>query len=99
MTQCETLYGQTVLYTPQTTGVPVPVVAIFEAAAAVVEVDGEVQVESRKPVIRMRKKNLDDAGIDPEHEDTVQVEGLNYRVVETQPDGHAEIMLILMRIA
>ena len=100
MAQCERIYGEGpggVLYTPQATGTPIPIDGIFEAAASVVEVDGEIQVESRKPVLRVRKKRLDDAGIAPEHDDIVEVDGGRYRVVEHQPDGHAEVTLILMR--
>lgn len=100
MVQIENLYGEGaggILYTPEGAAAPISMNGVFEAAASVVEVSGEVQVESVKPVIRMRLKHFDDAGIEPEHGDMVEVDGKTYRVDETQPDGHAEITLVLTR--
>lgn len=75
------------------------ITGIFEAEGVVVDMAGEIPVETRRPVLCIRKTDFTNAGWRlPKQNDLARINGVDYSVVEaTQTDdGQAEMRLVLM---
>jgi hypothetical protein len=71
---------------------------IFEKSHALVDASGEVPVEVRKPMLCVRKSDLDaQSAPQPEQGDVFVIGGTEYEVELPQDDGHAEVRLVLMQ--
>ena len=64
----------------------------FDSAFDVVDVEGDVEVSTTAPVIDIR---LADLPQDPQLEDRVTIETVEYAVEEMQPGGHCSMKLRL----
>lgn len=101
-TACKDTFGGQVLYTPKV-GVEFPLTAIFEASHVVIE-GGEAGIETVKPVLFIQNSDFEPLNRPaPARDDQVKIvdkngDGKKYKVVELQPDGEAETILILMRM-
>lgn len=73
--------------------------AIFDPAGTVIESNGEVAIESIKPVLYIRKSNFSNTGRRlPKLNDRVEIGGTLYEVVSAPggDEGEAEMELVLM---
>jgi hypothetical protein len=95
---CNEIFGDPVDYYFSEDGeTPLEITAIFEAAGVVIELNGEVPVETRKPTLSVRKSDFDNHRL-PAKGDWLTVQGRSYEVVDTSgDDGWAEMKLILMK--
>lgn len=88
-------FGETITYTPAV-GDPVEIQAMIDKAFISLDpASGAAQV-STKPMIGVKKADLE---ADPKADDTVEMRGATYRVVEVQDDGQAGWDLILHKAA
>lgn len=72
---------------------------IFDATAEVVEDDGEVSVQTRRPVLAVSRAAFAAKGKElPENDDEVVVGGVRYRVTNAMDDETSEIRFVLMRV-
>lgn len=78
------VYGQAVAYTPASTGVPENIQAVYDANAAVLDMQDGVQVQATAPVIDVRVSDLTTR---PKRGDTLTVAGIAYRVVKVEADA------------
>lgn len=85
---CNSVFGQTVSYTPDE-GSPVSIKGVFNYAW--IEVEG---VMTQKPILRIRLADLDE---EPGKGDEVEIDEVDYRVVESRVDGHGGTILILQK--
>lgn len=70
---------------------------IFDKAQVIVDVSGDVPVETRKPVLCLQKSELSARGApQPEQGDVFQIDGTEYEVEQAHDDGYAEVRIILM---
>jgi len=51
-------------------------------------------VSTRRPILGLRESSFP-AGVCAEQGDTVTSDGVTYEIVDTQPDGHGHVLLIL----
>lgn len=85
-------WGQPATYTPQSTGVPESLTAIYDAAAVTVDVQGEAPVTSLRPVLRVTGSSL---SVAPAIGDVVTVGGHAHEVRDVQPDSSGSYRLLL----
>jgi hypothetical protein len=85
---CQTVMGKDITYTPDG-GSGVSIKGIFDHAF--VESEG---IQSVKPVVRINLSDLDD---EPGKGDTVTIDAVTYRVVESQKDSYGGSTLILQK--
>lgn len=74
--------------------------AIFEADGVVVDTSGDIPVESRRPLLYIRKTDFTKAGYRlPKKGDMARISDTVYSVVEAAQtdDGQAEMCLVLMK--
>lgn len=89
-------FGETVTYTPISGAGSFPLVAPFDQAFAVVELQAGVPVTSVRPVLDVR---LADLPALPEQGDTyTRASGAEYEVVEVQPGGNGTAKLISLAV-
>jgi hypothetical protein len=95
---CNEIFGDPVdYYFSDNDETPLAITAIFEAAGVVIELNGEAQIETRKPTLSVRKSDFDGYRL-PDKGDWLTVKGCAYEVVDTSgDDGWAEMKLILMK--
>ena len=92
------VFGETVDYTPLGGNVE-PVRGIFDAEHQVAEIfdvrsdGGPMEVSSRRPVLSVNLKALDD--ITPKRGDLVRAQTVLYQVVDIMPDGQGDADLLL----
>ncbi len=99
MAACTAVYGEDggVMYTPAGSDAAVQVPGIFDRNFTMVDDSGEVPTRTTKPVLSLRKSDLDALGLgEPETESTVVIGVEEFEVVEVHPDGEAEYRLVLM---
>lgn len=75
------------------------ITGIFEAEGVVVDTAGEIPVETRRPVLCIRKTDFSNAGYRlPKQSDLARINGVVYSVVHAAQtdDGQAEMRLVLM---
>lgn len=75
------------------------ITGIFEAEGVVVDTAGEIPVETRRPVLCIRKTDFSNAGCRlPKQGDLARVNGAVYSVINAAQtdDGQAEMRLVLM---
>ena len=89
--------GEPLTYTPFATGTPVAIVAPFDEAFAIVDLQGDVPVQSTAPAIDVR---LADLALAPACEDRVRraSTGKLYEVITVQPGGAGTARLVLVVI-
>lgn len=78
----------------------IEITGIFEAEGVVVDTAGEIPVETRRPVLCIRKTDFTNAGHRlPKQGDLLRINGTVYSVVEAvqTDDGQAEMRLVLMK--
>ena len=91
---CRDAFGVPVIFTPAGGG-PTTIIGIFEAERDVATIDAiGVPVAARKPVLEAR---VADFPTMPQEGDVVTVGGMDYAIVDVQPDGHGWVALILRR--
>jgi hypothetical protein len=83
------VFGEDVDYTPSGASEPTTIKGIF--TSAYVEVEGVVTL---KPILRI---NLEDLSSDPGKGDTVDIDDVTYKVVESRVDGNGGTTLILQK--
>lgn len=88
------LSGITVQYLPRAGG-KFTIRAIFDKQWEHVDPDTEVVVTSNQPMIDIKLKDLPRK---PEKGDCVIVEGVTYRVIDSQEDGLAMVKLLLHEV-
>lgn len=89
------LLGEPVVYRP-VVGEPAPVTGIFDLPSGLVQGDGQVAVEARKPTVFLV---LADLPVDPELDTpTLTIRGVDYEVKDTHPDGLGGIVLVLGKV-
>lgn len=95
------VYGESVTYTPASTGVAESISAVFDAAAEVVQIQGGVEVSARTPVLDVVLADLlvhpKGRAVGSSDRDLVTVGGVSYQVVKVEPDGQGWARLILAR--
>ena len=97
---CLDIFGVPVHYIPCVNkrpglgGQAIEVTGIFDDNRETVTVAGGMDAVVPRPVVELR---LSDLGIDPMEGDEVQVEGVSYRILDVQPDGHGAVVLVLHR--
>lgn len=88
----ESLGGEPVLYQPAV-GAPVTVTGMFDEQYVLAKGDAEAGVEAAGPEVFFR---LEDLPVDSvQDKPTLTIRGLNYRVLDHQPDGLGGIVLAL----
>lgn len=87
------VFGESVIYTPDG-GQPFSITGIFDVAHIEVDPDTGAAVTSAEPVLGLKR---DDLAAEPKPRDSVTVRGIQYRIVDKQPDGQGGINLILKR--
>jgi hypothetical protein len=86
-------FGIPAVYHPRTGG-DIAVTGVFDEKGLVVDTSGDIPVETRQPMLCIRKA---DFATLPRKGDTVSVRGVLYEVTLLQDDGWAEMRLILKR--
>lgn len=90
-------FGETVTYTPASGAPAFQLVAPFDAAFAVVEIQAGVPVTSVRPVLDVRLADLPAA---PEQGDTyTRASGAVFEVAEVQLGGHGTAKLISLAVS
>lgn len=93
-------FGESVTYTPQSTGVAESITAAFDIAMQVVEMQGTDQIISVAPVLDVV---LSDLTVAPRGRpvsgspDLCTVRGLSYAVIRVEPSGNGTLRCILAR--
>lgn len=85
-------FGETVVFTPASTGTPETVTGIFDAEHHYQEVMGDAVIETSRPRLIVRLAALSEA---PLRTDAITVRSTNYTVIEVMPDGQGDIELVL----
>lgn len=89
------LGGESVIYRPSVEAA-VEVTGIFDEQYVLAKGTAEAGVESVGPAVFFR---LEDLPVDPdEDEPTLEIRGVEYRVIERRPDGVGGIVLGLRRV-
>lgn len=88
-------WGQPASYTPASTGVAESITAVFDAAHAQVELQGEVPISTLRPVLRLRTADL---SVAPAQGDSVTISGTAYEVNDTQPDSSGMTLCTLYQV-
>jgi hypothetical protein len=91
-------FGEEVIYTPKSTGVPLTLQALFDEPDVAVQPDTEVAIISKQPQITIREIDL--PGERPKKGDQVSVRGKLYKVVDDLSDklGIIEVLLHEVRV-
>lgn len=88
-------FGEAILYRPASGG-EFPIVATFDRAAAVVEIQAGVPVQSTRPAIVVRLADLATA---PAQGDTCSREnGETFEVANVEAEGHGTVKLYLLEL-
>lgn len=87
--QCNKILGDDVTYIPSI-GDPISIKAVFDNAW--VDIEG---VATLKPILRI---NLSDLSDPPGKGDQAEIEEIEYRVMESRPDGFGGSTLILQKV-
>ncbi len=86
------LGGESVIYRP-TVEAEVEVVGVFDERYVLAKGDAEAGVETIGPAVFLR---LEDLPVEPEDDEPiVEIRGVEYRVIERQPDGMGGVVLVL----
>jgi hypothetical protein len=87
--RCRDRYPQALSLTPQSTGIPIALNAIFDEGQQTVELSPDgVPISTVRPVIDLRLADLDPLLIiQPRHGDTVTIGARTFTVAEVQPAG------------
>jgi hypothetical protein len=94
MQACLATFGETVTYTPD--GLPaIEISAIFDQEFQQVDPSTGSLVVSTQPMIGVKE---DDLPQKPSKGDRVSIRGIEYRVVDYQPDGQAACRLLLNKL-
>ncbi len=88
------VFGETVMYTRGTTAVPISK-AVFDKNYVTVDPNTGAQIMSTNPMIGVRVADLPNG--EAREGDLVTVRGVEYRVIDKQPDSEGHIKLILQR--
>ena len=101
---CQDTFGIPVSYIPSVEkrpglgGAAIEITGIFDDNRATINLMGgggnSMEAVIPRPIVELR---LADIGIDPMEGDEVQVEGVSYRILDVQPDGHGAVVLVLNR--
>ena len=86
----QTVFGESVTFTPSSTSTPETVTGIFDAEAVVQEPVGDVMIETTKPMVTLKIASLSGS---PVRGDTIAIRSINYKVLELQPDGHGDLVV------
>lgn len=91
----DALGGEPVIYRPAEDPA-VTVVGIFDEPYVLAKGDAEAGVGVTDPSVFLR---LEDLPVDPEEDEpTLEIRGVEYRVIERRPDGLGGIVLALRRL-
>jgi hypothetical protein len=88
----QTLFGETVTFTPAATSTPETVTGIFDAEHDYQEIAGDSVIETSRPRLIVREAAL---SAPPVRTDAITVRSTNYTVIEVMPDGQGDIELVL----
>ncbi|OSM07662.1 head-tail joining protein [Magnetofaba australis] len=99
---CQQTFGIQVTYIPSMANRPdlygksISLTGIFDDAREMVTLMGGPGMEAvvPRPVLEIRSADL---GFTPTEGDEVMVDGITYRILDVQPDGHGSIKLVLSR--
>jgi hypothetical protein len=94
MDQCLSSFGEDVIYVSDG-GSPVTFTAIFDNEFQTVDPQTGALVISTQPVIGVKSTDLPD---EPSKEDRVTIRGVEYRIIDHQPDGQAGTRLFLHKL-
>lgn len=94
LTATRVAFGETLTWTPASTGVPESITAPFDDAWEDAELfdPGEIVTV---PMVGLRKGDL---SVAPAQGDTVVARGVTYEVTELRDDGHGGTMAILVEV-
>nr|CRH06138.1 conserved protein of unknown function [Candidatus Magnetococcus massalia] len=93
---CRDTFGIPVLYTPQEFGVSAKeLIGLFDERREVVTLMGGMETEVQRPVLEVSSVEL---GITPTKGDQVTIQSQLYRVLEHQPHGQGNLLLMLEKM-
>nr|CRH06579.1 Conserved protein of unknown function [Candidatus Magnetococcus massalia] len=93
---CRDTFGIPVLYTPQEFGVSSKeLIGLFDEQREVVTLMGGMETEVQRPVLEVSSQEL---GVIPARGDQVTIQNRLYRVLEHQPHGQGNLLLMLEKI-
>ena len=90
----QTVFGEVVTFTP-TGGSAETVTGVFDAEHAFQELMGDATIETLRPVVIFRTASLSQT---PVRGDSISVRSTDYTVIEIQPDGHGDIVVVLEKV-
>ena len=88
----QTIFGETVVFTPVATSTPETVTGIFDAEHHYQEVMEGAVIETSRPRIVLQRTAL---SATPVRTDGITVRSTNYTVLEVMPDGQGDLEIIL----
>lgn len=88
----QTIFGETVTFTPAATSTSETVTGIFDAEHHYQEITGDSVIETSRPRLIVRLAAL---SRDPVRTDAITVRSTNYTVLEVMPDGQGDLELVL----
>lgn len=96
---CNRFFGDPIVYfMKEEPSVGLNLTGIFEAEGMVIDTSGEVPVETRHPVLSIRKSDFTNAGHRlPKKGDKVTIGSKDYEVTGIPDDGWSEMRLVLMK--
>ena len=87
----QSVFGESVTYTPSGE-VAETVTGVFDAEHAFQEILGDATIETARPVVTLRISDLTKS---PVRGDAISVRSTAYTVIELQPDGHGDVVVVL----
>jgi len=88
----QTVFGETVVFTPALTGTPETVTGIFDAEHHYQEVMEGAVIETSRPRLVLQRTTL---SVTPLRTDGITVRSTGYTVLEVMPDGQGDLEIIL----
>lgn len=90
------VFGESITYQPQV-GAPSPIVAVFDVAGAVVDLQAGVPVQSTAPTLLVRLADLPARPRAGDH--FTRANGQAYEVTSVTPDGPGAVKLVAFEAA
>lgn len=98
MDSAERAFSEATTYTPLTADA-FSIRAIFEPSFNLLDVQGDVQVSTVKPVFWFRGKDFEAHGMTkPKKKDSILARGKTYSVEQVEPDGYAEFRAVCFEV-